>query len=102
MADLEREYACDPDFVAAGLALDVAEQVARIISYRGMTRTELAKRMGVSKALVTRALNAPTNMTLRSIAQLAVALDVKPVVLLGDAWSSMDCPVDEVAAEPGR
>ena len=76
------KYERDPESVAETLAVDVTEQAMSLLSRRGLSRTSLAKRMGVSKARVSRIFNAPPNLTLLSIAQLAVALEVRPVIAL--------------------
>lgn len=74
------EFVQDPDFVAEGLALRVMNEAALMMEGQGINRAELAKIMGVSRAHVTRMFNAPSNMTLRSIAALALALGVEPSV----------------------
>lgn len=76
------KYQGDPDYVAEGMALEVAEQVVLLLEQKGMTRTALASAMGVSQAFVSRVLNAPPNLTLRSIAKLSIALGVRPVFQL--------------------
>ena len=76
------EYEKDPDFVAESLAIGLIEQAIELMEARNMTRTELAGRMGVSKAYVTKLFNAPPNLTLRSIAGVAVALGAEPSVSL--------------------
>lgn len=80
LSQLERDLEDTPDFLAEGIALEVAEQAARIMHVRRLSRAALAEHMGVSRALVSRTLNAPTNLTLRSLAQLAQGLGVKLVV----------------------
>lgn len=75
-------YQHDPDYVAEGMDLEVAEQVVLLLEQKGMSRTALASAMGVSQAFVSRVLNAPPNLTLRSIAKLSLALGVRPVVHL--------------------
>jgi ribosome-binding protein aMBF1 (putative translation factor) len=73
----EQKYEDDPDFIAEGLALGVTEEAAEIMERQGISRAELAARMGVSRAYVTQLLNARPNLTLRSLAQLAIALQTK-------------------------
>ena len=71
-------YERDPDYVAEGLALRIAEQAVRLMKEKGISRSQLASLMGVSKAYVTKILNAPPNLTLRTIAALALALGAVP------------------------
>ena len=80
---LSDEYASDPDFVAEQLALEVTEEASRIMAARHLNKAGLAEMLGVSRAYVTRMLGAPPNMTLRTLAQLAIALGGRPQVTLG-------------------
>ncbi len=77
-----REYERDPEFIAEGLSIRVIEQALKCLEEKGMSQSELADRMGVSRAYISRILNAPPNITLLTIARLAVALEVTPTVLL--------------------
>lgn len=76
------EYGNDPEFIAEGLAIKVTEEMLGCLEKKGQTQTWLAQKMGVSRALISRILNAPPNMTLLTIAKIAVALGVTPDVSL--------------------
>jgi transcriptional regulator with XRE-family HTH domain len=81
------EYANDPEFVAEGLAIKVTEEMLECLELKGRKQTWLADQMGVSRAHVSRILNARPNMTLLTIAKIAVALGVKPDVCLdSEPW----------------
>lgn len=82
LSGYESELSGDPDFVAEQLALAITEEAARVMRERGISRSQLAVMMGVSRAYVTRIFNAPPNLTLRSIVQLATALGGQPEVSL--------------------
>ena len=84
LARYEAAFESDPDFIAETLALQITEEACRLMLESSMTRSSLASLMGVSRAYVTRILNAPPNLTLRSIAQLAVALGKRPRISLAD------------------
>ncbi len=75
------EYQRDPDYIAEGLAIHFIEDVLNLMEEQGVTRDELAKRMGVSSAYISKLLNAPPNLTLRSVVRVAIALDAN--VFLG-------------------
>ncbi|MGK2858975.1 MAG: helix-turn-helix domain-containing protein [Thermoanaerobaculia bacterium] len=79
---LER-YRSDPDYRAELLSIGVTEQIARAMDERGVNRTELARRLGVSKARVTNLLGGSTNLTLRTLAAIAVALGCDIELQLG-------------------
>ena len=72
------QYEHDPDFIAEGMAIAIVEDALRIMKSKGLIRSDLAALMGVPRAQVSRLLNAPPNLTLRSIARLASALGAKP------------------------
>lgn len=68
------ELTDDPEFVAEGLAIEFAEQIVRAMKSQGVTKAELGRRLGVSRAYTTRILDAPPNLTLLSMAKVALAL----------------------------
>jgi transcriptional regulator with XRE-family HTH domain len=63
-----------PSFIAQGLKYEIGAQVLRIMEEDGVSRADLAKRLGKSRQYVTKMLKADTNFTLDSIAALSVAL----------------------------
>ncbi len=77
------EYAKDPDYIAEGMALEFAEAASRKMKAEGISRAKLARQMGVSRAYITRIFDAPPNLTLLSIAKLALALGLTPEIRLG-------------------
>ena len=82
-----QEYANDPEFVAEGLAIKVTEEMLECLELKNLNQSWLAGQMGVSRAHVSRILNARPNMTLLTIAKIAVALGVKPDVCLdSESW----------------
>jgi len=70
----EREYEGDPEFVLHGLLVDLAEEIGRIMHDRGVSQSDLAERMGVSRQQVSRLLGTPSNTTLRTLVRIACAL----------------------------
>lgn len=77
-----QEYANDPEFIAEGLAIKVTEEMLECLERKNLNQSWLAEQMGVSRAHVSRILNARPNMTLLTISKIAVALGVKPDVCL--------------------
>ena len=69
-------YKDDVEFIAEGLALSIMEQALTIMEAQGISKSELARRMEVSRPQVSRMFKAAPNLTLVSLARLAVALDV--------------------------
>lgn len=76
--ELER----DPEYVAGKLALEVTEQALQLMEEKGISRTRLAEIMGTSRAYMTKLFNAPPNLTLYSIARLALAIGATPSLYL--------------------
>ncbi|TAJ17319.1 MAG: XRE family transcriptional regulator [Dehalococcoidia bacterium] len=71
------KLAHDPNYVAERLAIRFADRVAQIMDEEGTSRSELAEAMGVSRAYVTKIMTAPPNLTLRSLAAVALALEAQ-------------------------
>ena len=76
------KYEKDPDFLAEGLSISIIENSLQVMKEKGISRTDLAREMGVPKSQISRIFNAPPNLTLLSIARIAVALGVEPQALL--------------------
>jgi transcriptional regulator with XRE-family HTH domain len=75
------EYEQDPEFVAQGLASETIEQVIERLEELSINRSDLASALHVPRQQVSRWLNAPSNLTLLSLARLAIALRVKPRII---------------------
>lgn len=56
------------------LILDTTELILQIMEDKEITRTELAQRIGRTKGYVSQLLNGNRNMTLRTLATIAYAL----------------------------
>lgn len=55
--------------------LEATEMVYNIMQEEGVTKAELAERLGRSKGYITQLLNGTANMTLRTLSDVCVALD---------------------------
>ena len=76
------EYGTDPEFLAEGLAIHITDQLVEVLRERSISRSELARKMGVSRAHVSKILSAPPNLTLLSLCKMAAALGLNPAVTL--------------------
>lgn len=56
------------------LVLDAAERISAAMNSQGITKAELARRLGKSRAWVTQMLNGSANLTLRTLAEVFFAL----------------------------
>lgn len=97
LAEYDAVFANEPEYVAEGLALRLAEQIVQLMDEKHLSRAELAETMGVSRAYITKVLNAPPNLTLRSIAAVAIALGAKPSLTL---VGSKDSPLRVTGRQP--
>ena len=96
MAAEELAVGCTEDFGRLlrqeELILDVTETLTQALEATGMTRSELARRLGRSPGFVSQVFGGGRNLTLRTIADIAAALSVRPALTL-----SADC---ETKREP--
>lgn len=73
--DLFKKTDGDPVYLQEKLILEVTESIWEIMNRKKVNKTELAKRIKTSKPNVTQLLNGGRNMTLRTLSDIAVALD---------------------------
>ena len=64
------------------LILQVTETLTQALDDAGVTRAELAKRLGKSPGFVSQVLGGGRNLTLRTLADIASALSLRPVLTL--------------------
>lgn len=74
----------DVEFVLGWLKTRLVEDILIKMNDEKITKTDLAKRLCKNKAYVSRVLNETSNFTLRTIAEIAVALNAKPTVRILD------------------
>lgn len=71
-----------PEFILEQLTLDITDAVCRAMEEKGLSRSDLARRLRVSPAYVTKLLNSTSNVTLRTLINLSLALDLRVGVKL--------------------
>ena len=62
------------DYWVAGVIVEFTESLVREMERQGITRTELARRLGATPAYVTKILRGKVNFTLATMVRLARAL----------------------------
>jgi transcriptional regulator with XRE-family HTH domain len=67
----------DPVLEQEHLLLDVTEMIVELMNAQGVTRSELADRLGKTKGHVTQLLNGSRNLTLRTLSDIFVALEFR-------------------------
>ncbi len=74
-------------YLEEGLILETTEAICEALEKRQLSKADLASRLGTSKAHVTQLLNGGRNMTLRTFAGIAFALDMIPAMALKERAS---------------
>ena len=67
----------DPLFIAELMKLEFADALVRLLEARGLKRTELAEKLGTNRGYVTRVLNTEYNLSVETMAKIALALDAR-------------------------
>lgn len=67
----------DPEYLAYGLMVDLAAQVAKKLKAEGLKQKDLAKRLGKSEGWISRFMNDPTNFSIKKLVEIAVALGME-------------------------
>lgn len=67
----------DPEFVAGLLKIEFTDELSIAMESKGLSKADLADRVGCSKAYITKVLRGTTNFTLETMAKLAMAVDHK-------------------------
>jgi transcriptional regulator with XRE-family HTH domain len=75
-----QEFRKDVDFNTEELILDLTERITATMNTLGVNRAELARRLGVSKAFVTKLLNGNPNMTVRTMVSVAKSLGCDVII----------------------
>jgi transcriptional regulator with XRE-family HTH domain len=82
------------EFAEEELIVDAAEEIWSAMDKAKVTKSELAERLGKSKAFVSQVLNGSRNMTLRSLADIAYCIGFRVQVSLQvrtahEAWGQI-------------
>ena len=87
-SELFQEAERHEDYWAAGAIMEFTERLVREMERQGITRVELARRLGASPAYVTKILRGKVNFTLATMVRLARALGTELHVQLGSVQAS--------------
>lgn len=66
-----------PEYELEWLLLDIEEALHTSMETQGITRSELADRLGTSRAFITKLLGGQENLTLKTLVRVANALEMK-------------------------
>ena len=102
-SELYRDAEEHEDYWTAGAILEFTESVVREMERQGVTRTELAERLGTTPAYVTKILRGRVNFTLATMVRLARALGSELHVRLGGSQGETMADVgDSLPSPAGR
>jgi len=73
-----------PEYWSAAAAYEFVRELERRMEEQGVSRAELARRLGSSKAYVTKVMSADANFTLTTLTRLAMALGGQVHVRIAD------------------
>ena len=73
--DLYKEAEAHDDYWIAGTVQELTEEIFVLMEREGITRSELARRLGTSPAYVTKILRGNANFTVATMVRLARALE---------------------------
>jgi transcriptional regulator with XRE-family HTH domain len=84
-----------PSYVAAGVCLELAKNIEDLMAGMELNNTELAERLNCSKANVTKLLRGDANLTIKTLAKIAIALDaeLKSVLIPKSGYAVFDAKV---------
>jgi transcriptional regulator with XRE-family HTH domain len=72
----------DPEYLLEEVKLAFAEELSRLLEEQGVSRSQLAERLGTSRAYVTRILRTDYNLTAETMVKVALALDARVALSL--------------------
>lgn len=85
-----REARSTAEYSLERLLLDINEQLCQLMQNRGITRSELADRLHVSKPWITKLLKGNRNLTLRSLVAVAHELGLRVDMRFAPKQASYD------------
>ena len=75
LKDLLKNYKKDPEYIFEGLVFDLSCELKELMKKKGITKKELARRMGVSPAYITKIFSG-SNVSLKTVARVLAAMEV--------------------------
>ncbi|MEO0075794.1 MAG: helix-turn-helix transcriptional regulator [candidate division WOR-3 bacterium] len=75
--DYLEKFKDDVEFITEEVIIEFTEKIVDRMEKLNLSRTELAKKLGVSKAFITKILNGNPNLTVKTMVSIAKALECK-------------------------
>jgi len=90
------KYRRHPDFILEQLTFDITAAIRHAMDEKGISRSDLARKLRVSPAYITKLLNSSSNLTLRTLVNIALALDLQIDVKLQPRRAELNLRTAEV------
>lgn len=74
LSELIEQFEGTPEFMAEDVKFDIAMAIEAAMKEQGLTRSQLARKLHVSKSRITQALTGDYNFTILALSKMAVAL----------------------------
>lgn len=88
--ELTESLESDPEYIAESISIDLAMKINKKMEEQGVSQSELAKRLGVSKAYVSQILQGQNNMTVLTVCKLGSALNITPKIYFDDNLQTLE------------
>lgn len=76
-ATLFAEAATRDEFHVAGVKIEIAEQIARMMEKRNVTQSDLARKLGKNRAYISKILKGTTNFTVETLVLIGRKLEAE-------------------------
>lgn len=77
---LATKYQEDPIFLAKSVSLQFAETISKQLDRKGMSKADLASRIGTSRPYVTELLKGKSNITIETMFKICLSMEIMPSV----------------------
>ncbi len=84
LKDLREKFKYDEEYIYYGLMLDLSYYLKQFMIEKGLNKKQLAEKMGVSPAYVTKIFSGE-NISLKTVAKILSALEVNPSIKIIDS-----------------
>jgi transcriptional regulator with XRE-family HTH domain len=103
MSDIFQGMLQTAEFVEEHFVAESQARLAEMLDEKGVSRAELARKLGVSRARVTQIFaDDATNFTLRLLARSFLALDEEPVILTRKEYDRLIASADSSASHESQ
>lgn len=89
------------DYQFERVVVDLTETICEIMAEKGITRTELATRMGKSKPWVTKVLRGDQNMTLKTVVSILWELGYRTEIMVEERKIETCTPIADIPLRTG-